>query len=38
MESNNPGSFFKTGILDFDFLGISWSVIRVSLKATIAKL
>ena len=38
MVSNNPGSFCKTGILDFGFLGISWSVIRVSLKATIAKL
>jgi len=29
MVSNKPGSFRETGILDFVFLGISLSVIRV---------
>jgi len=38
MVSNKPGSFRETGILDFVFLGISLSVIRVSYGAAIAKL
>lgn len=38
MVSNKPGSFRKTGILDFVFLRISLSVIRVSFGAAIAKL
>ena len=38
MVSNKPGSFRETGILDFDFLGIWLSVIRVSFDTAIAKM